>query len=112
MTQKEWLERIEGKLDKIQESTVAIQVDVAKNTADLNYHIMRTDLLETKLETETVALAQKIEDENAHVRSEVETVKQDLEPIKKHVNGIKWLVGAILTLGALTSALGALLDWF
>jgi hypothetical protein len=105
MTQKEWLERIEEKLDKIQEHTVSIKVDVAKNTADLNYHIMRTDLLEQKLESETAAIYAKVEREN-------EEVRKDIKPIQRHITGIKWLIGSILTMAAFGSALATILNWF
>ena len=42
--------RIEKKIDQIQESIKNIEVTLAVNTASLQTHIKRTDLLEEKLE--------------------------------------------------------------
>jgi tetrahydromethanopterin S-methyltransferase subunit G len=40
------LDKIEEKLDKVLEEVSSINVTMARNTADLEYHIKRTDLLE------------------------------------------------------------------
>jgi hypothetical protein len=45
------MERLEAKLDKIQEDISEIKKNVAVNTSDLSHHIARTNLLEKKVES-------------------------------------------------------------
>jgi len=44
------MERLEEKLDKIVEQIAEINVTMARNTASLDEHIRRTNMLEEKLE--------------------------------------------------------------
>ena len=44
------LNRLDDKLDKVKEDTTDIKVSQVKNTSDIEYHIKRTDILETKVD--------------------------------------------------------------
>jgi hypothetical protein len=47
---KEQLDRIEGKLDKLERRLDTIDVTLAEQHVEIRYHIKRTDLLESKVE--------------------------------------------------------------
>ena len=71
-----WLERIEGRLDKIEETLLDIQVNSVRNTASLEEHMRRTELAEAS----------------------IEAFKEDLKPIQEHIRQVKtifWLISSI-----------------
>ena len=44
------LNRIEEKIDKLSESSARMEVHIERNTDDLEYHIKRTDIIESKMQ--------------------------------------------------------------
>ncbi|MCK5605127.1 hypothetical protein KAR91_24770 [Candidatus Pacearchaeota archaeon] len=44
------LERIENKIDKIDESLNRVEINVDRNTRDVEVHIKRTNIIESKLQ--------------------------------------------------------------
>ena len=56
---KDWLsdrlDKIENKVDKVEVHCNKIDLTMIRNTADLEYHIKRTDMLESKLKNFTLA---------------------------------------------------------
>ena len=78
------LDKLEYKQDKVFETAHKIDKTVVQNTADLQEHMRRTDLLERR----------------------VEQVAQDLDPVKKHVGRVKWLVGAAIVAIGVAAKLG------
>lgn len=60
---KDQLDKIEAKVDKIEDSISNIDITLAKQSKDLEHHIFRTDLAEQNLEL----------------------LRAEMQPIKKHV---------------------------
>jgi hypothetical protein len=60
---KDQLDKIEAKVDKIEDSISSIDVTLAKQAKDLEHHIYRTDLAE----------------------SNIELLRSEMMPVKKHV---------------------------
>lgn len=78
-------DRLETKIDKLDDRLDNINLILVKNTDLLDIHIKRTDALEE------------------YVKEEV--VKRDLDPIKAHVNDVKaamrvlkWIGGAVVAI--------------
>jgi len=73
---KEQLDKIEAKVDIIEEKISSIDVTLAKQAKDLEHHIYRTELAEQNLEL----------------------IRQEMVPVKKHVAlmdaGLK-IIGAL-----------------
>ena len=73
---KEQLDKIEAKVDLIEEKISSIDVTLAKQAKDLEHHIYRTELAEQNLEL----------------------IRQEMVPVKKHVAlmdaGLK-IIGAL-----------------
>lgn len=80
---------VDEKLDKILEDLSEIKVVTAVNTAHLEEHIRRTDLLETR----------------------VEQVATSIQPLKSHVDMVKGAVKLITICGIIASILGVLLKF-
>ena len=66
MTDRKLLEKLDEKMDQVQERLGEIDVTLAKNTASLEEHIRRTELAE-----EAIAV-----------------IKDELKPIQKHVTQV------------------------
>lgn len=68
---KEILDRIEAKVDKLDDRLDLVDITLVKQEANLKEHMRRTHLLEGKVE---------------HIETEIQ---KELEPVKKHVNQVK-----------------------
>lgn len=84
------LDRLDDALAALHDKVNNIDLTTARNTTDLEYHIRRTDLLESK-----IAL-------------DIEAVGGDIKPMKvwlARLQAIGWLAGGIISLGGLYKAL-------
>ena len=72
-TERKLLEKLDEKLDKVEERLGSIDVTLAKNTQSLDEHIRRTELAE-----EAIGL-----------------IKEELKPIQKHVTQVHTILQAI-----------------
>jgi hypothetical protein len=70
------LNRLDDKLDQVKEDTTDIRIVQTKNTADIKYHIKRTDILEHKV-----------------------------DHLMKLDNKVKWTVSSIVTIAAILTFL-------
>lgn len=86
MDNSKFLERVEVKLDKIQDDISEIKEIQARNTADIEHHIHRTDLAEQNLEL----------------------LKEEIKPIKSHVAFVKGAIWALGVAGAILMGLNEL----
>lgn len=77
------LDRIEAKMDKMQDNMGEMKEILARNTSDIEHHIKRTDLAEQNLEL----------------------LREDLKPIKNHVSFVKGVMWALGIVGAFVMAL-------
>jgi uncharacterized coiled-coil protein SlyX len=78
-------DKLEVKLDKLQDHAASADVTLAQQAKDISHHIHRTDLLEER----------------------VEQVATMIEPIKDHVarvRSIGWFIGGLL--GLVTTIMG------
>ncbi len=73
MTDRKLLEKLDEKMDKVQEHLGSIDVTLAKNTTSLEEHIRRTELAEEA----------------------IGTIKDELKPIQKHVTQVHTVFSAI-----------------
>jgi len=84
------LDKIEGKLDEGRDHLASVDVTLAKQASDLEYHIRRTDLLESK----------------------TDKIATEVTPIKDHVQmvrGVIWFLSAVVVaLGAVATIRGLL----
>lgn len=78
-------DRIEEKLDEVKDELSTTNIILAKNTESLEYHIKRTDLLETKV---------------SHIDGHV-----------KMMQGATKVVGALLALASLTWVVINIIDY-
>lgn len=62
------LNRLEDKVDKIQEDTQDIKITQTKNTSDIEYHIKRTDLLESIVNRSDEERGKKLNELEVQVR--------------------------------------------
>lgn len=76
---KEQLDKIEAKVDIIEEKISSIDITVAKQAKDLEHHIYRTELAEQNLDL----------------------IRQEMVPVKKHV---ALMDASLKVIGALSSA--------
>lgn len=76
---KEQLDKIEAKVDLIEEKISSIDVTLAKQAKDLEHHIYRTELAEQNLDL----------------------IRQEMVPVKKHV---ALMDASLKIIGALSSA--------
>jgi chromosome segregation ATPase len=81
MTDKKLLEKLDEKLDKVEERLSAIDITLAKNTQSLDEHIRRTELAE-----EAIII-----------------IKDELKPIQKHVTQVHTVLQAIGFISILVS---------
>lgn len=75
---KEQLDKIEAKVDLIEEKISSIDITLAKQAKDLEHHIYRTELAEQNLEL----------------------IRQEMVPVKKHV---ALMDAGLKVIGALSS---------
>lgn len=75
----ETLKKIDSKQDEMSERINLIEITLAKNTSDVEYHIKRTNLLE----------------------DHIKTIEGDMKPINEHVTFVKNLMKIIASVGAL-----------
>jgi hypothetical protein len=80
------LDKIEGKLDEGRDRLSSVDVTLAKQASDLEYHIKRTDLLE----------------------AQVSRVADEVTPIKEHVQKFRGIVWFLVALAGVGSALATL----
>lgn len=88
----ERLDKIESKLDRVQQHTGQIDVTLAAQAKDIAYHIKRTDALEAR----------------------VEQVAEQLRPVKEHVarlKGVWWVVSGSATLVGIAVGVAKLLGY-
>lgn len=76
---KDQLDKIEAKVDIIEEKISSIDITLAKQAKDLEHHIYRTELAEQNLEL----------------------IRQEMVPVKKHV---ALMDASLKIIGALSSA--------
>lgn len=76
---KEQLDKIEAKVDIIEEKISSIDITLAKQAKDLEHHIYRTELAEQNLDL----------------------IRQEMVPVKKHV---ALMDASLKVIGALSSA--------
>lgn len=69
------MEKLENKVDKLDERLDGISIVLERNTASLEEHMKRSDMLETYVK--------KIEE-------------NELRPVKLHVNQVTWAIKGIL----------------
>ena len=87
----ERLDRLDNKLDAVQEHMGQIDVTLAQNTKDIAYHIKRTDALEQR----------------------VEQVADEMKPVREHVarlKGIGWFLGVCAAVLGVLATLRSLID--
>jgi hypothetical protein len=87
------LDKLDQKLEKIEERLTSIDVTLGKQATQLEHHIYRTDLAEKHLSI----------------------LEADLQPLKKHVvmvGGAMKLIGLIATIVALASGVVRVLEFF
>jgi chromosome segregation ATPase len=73
MTDRKLLEKLDEKMDKVEEKLGSIDVTLAKNTSSLDEHIRRTELAE-----EAISI-----------------IKNEMAPIQKHVTQVHTIFQAI-----------------
>lgn len=83
MDEFKYLNRIEYKIDKIQDDLNGIKEVITKNTADIAHHIKRTDLAEQALDI----------------------LRADITPVKNHISFIKGALTIMGLIGGLIMAL-------
>lgn len=81
---KDQLDKIEAKVDMIEEKISSIDVTLAKQAKDLEHHIYRTELAEQNLEL----------------------IRQEMVPVKKHV---ALMDAGLKVIGAVASAVAFVL---
>jgi chromosome segregation ATPase len=90
MTDKKLLEKLDEKLDKVEERLNNIDITLAKNTQSLDEHIRRTELAE-----EAIVI-----------------IKDELKPIQKHVTQVHTILQAIGFISILVSIVAGIVKIF
>jgi hypothetical protein len=80
---------LEDKLDRLDERLDSMDKILERNTASLEIHMKRSDMLEN------------------YVKDHV--VKSELEPIKKHVNQVTWAIRGIFWFLSIVASVAVLL---
>jgi hypothetical protein len=86
MTDRKLLEKLDEKLDKVEERLGSIDITLAKNTQSLDEHIRRTELAE-----EAIGF-----------------IKDELKPIQKHVTQVHTILQAIGFIAVVVSILAGI----
>lgn len=82
---------MEKKLDKIADDMADIKIDIAEIRKDINYHIMRTDIAESR----------------------IEMLRNELRPVEVHVermNGALKLLGVLSLIAGLIAAVAKIIQ--
>jgi uncharacterized protein YaiL (DUF2058 family) len=96
------IDRMEDKLDKVQDGIGTLNIEVSNNSKDLEYHILRTNTLEkiVELEKQRIALYE----------GEINNKIEDLEAYPKYIKATLKIVAAIASVLGLVLIVQGLLN--